>query len=398
MNTGSGNFSVVTEELEAKDSTTLSRVEVNEDNRPCEGPVSDEPTTPVEPQQHNDLLGLQGGTQQERYHVDANIYGALIAATDASPENRFATVNDLSNDEYVEPSSENPFITLRAIPDEEVDPTVPQWVKDITEEDIERWDSNAESGDYTAGSGISIINNVISLETESKTLVTPVITAAWTFTKADGTGYTPSTASTPSVTVDVGVRASVSARYQYPAPNSTQGLPTSVSGNFGITLPGPNTPSIPLNVALLTSNAAYSVTLYKPKSGLSVVGSQVVVATGNDTTTATVSIAFSNKLYYGTTLKSGSILDSDILSLSSEFRANRLKTFTNFAGGAARILIGVPTAFGTASFKVNGLANTAFTKVRSNTDFVNAGGGTIPLDVYLSNNVYNSPLDSFEIL
>ena len=398
MKSGSGNISIITEENNARDNQALSLVVDAPDNSACCS-ESDETFIPPVAQvpTHNELEGLQGGNFNERFHVSENIYGALVAATDASPENRFATINDLSDSEYLPPSEDNPFITLRAIPNPvEYDPTVPEWVKEITEEDIALW--NTTGGNYSAGNGIDITNNVISLQTESKTLVAPVISSTWTLTKLDGTAYSPPVVTTPAVTVDVGVRANLTSTYQYPVPNSTQGLPTAVTGNYGITLPGPATPSNPLNAAGLTNNVTYSVTLVKPKSGLTVVGSQVVVATGNDSATASTSITFSNKLYYGTTTKSSNILDSDVLALPSEFRANRLKTFTSFGGGGTRILIGVPTSFGVASFKVNGLANTAFTRVRSNTDFVNAGGGTIKLDVYLSDNVYNSPLDSFEIL
>lgn len=255
--------------------------------------------------------------------------------------------------------------------------------------------------DDLAGRGLIYdIDGKLTLDLESKILVTPTIAPTWTLYKNDGvTPYVPSSSNGKNITVDKGVQANLQATYSYPTPSSEQALPTTKGGSMGsLPLPAPNTPSQPYDSLGIIANASYNITFSKPKSGLIVVGGQVEFAEGSDTTQDSISISFLYKLYYGTTVKSGSILDSDILGLTSEFRTNRLKSFTNFGGGGTRILIGVPHSFGTASFKVNGLANTAFTMVRSNSDFVNAADFTDKIDVYLSDNIYNSPLDSFEII
>jgi hypothetical protein len=105
-------------------------------------------------------------------------------------------------------------------------------------------------------------------------------------------------------------------------------------------------------------------------------------------------------LFWGTTAKNGTtqpILDADILALTgSELRGDRLKTFTNFGGGGTRLIFAIPATYGTPQFKVNGLSNTAFTKVRTGA-FVNQYGATVNMDVWVSDNIYNSPLDSVQI-
>jgi hypothetical protein len=122
------------------------------------------------------------------------------------------------------------------------------------------------------------------------------------------------------------------------------------------------------------------------------------VTDGNLTTSASVTLSFEYGFFYGTINKSGllgsEILDSDILALTKELRTDRRKSFTNFGGAAKYLIFAFPASFGTPVFTVNGLINTAFTKVRSNSNFVNSQGATILTDVWVSNNVYNSPLDS----
>lgn len=44
---------------------------------------------------HNELFGLQGGTQDQRYHVNKMLYDALVGANSPSSSNLFATINDI---------------------------------------------------------------------------------------------------------------------------------------------------------------------------------------------------------------------------------------------------------------------------------------------------------------
>lgn len=113
---------------------------------------------------------------------------------------------------------------------------------------------------------------------------------------------------------------------------------------------------------------------------------------------ANVTIDYLSRMFWGTTTKNGTtdpILDADILALDgSELRADFIKSFTNLGGGDTRLIFAIPTEFGDPQFKVNGFINTAFSKVRASSDFVNALGATISMDVWISDNSYNSPLDT----
>ena len=116
---------------------------------------------------------------------------------------------------------------------------------------------------------------------------------------------------------------------------------------------------------------------------------------------ANCSIQYLDRMFWGTTAKNGGsspILDSDILALvNSALVTNKNLSLANFGGGNTYLIFAFPSSFGTPAFTVNGLANTAFTKVRSASNFVNAQGATIVMDVWVSNNLYNSPLGTIVI-
>ncbi|RFZ84763.1 hypothetical protein DYU05_03925 [Mucilaginibacter terrenus] len=117
---------------------------------------------------------------------------------------------------------------------------------------------------------------------------------------------------------------------------------------------------------------------------------------------ATATVTYMPRMFWGTTTKDGSsahpILDADILGLAgSELREDRFKNYANLGGGGTYLLFAFPSYFGTPSYVINGLANTAFTKVRSASNFVNSQGATIVMDVWISNNFYNSALASVTI-
>jgi len=114
---------------------------------------------------------------------------------------------------------------------------------------------------------------------------------------------------------------------------------------------------------------------------------------------ASCTIEYLYRMFWGTIAKDGlsdaPILDSDILALAnSQLAQNYDLSLSNFGGGAEYLIFAFPTIFGEPSFIVNGLNNTAFTLVRAASPFVNAQGATVLMDVWVSNNVYNSPLGS----
>jgi hypothetical protein len=129
----------------------------------------------------------------------------------------------------------------------------------------------------------------------------------------------------------------------------------------------------------------------------------VVVIAGSQVVTASLPIVWSHKRYWGRSTKDGIItplIDSDILALTgassgsgSEFSSTRVQTRNSINGAGQFLVFAWPTSFGAPSFTVNGLPNTAWTKVRANTPFVNSDGYTENYDVWVSNTVQNSPLN-----
>lgn len=124
----------------------------------------------------------------------------------------------------------------------------------------------------------------------------------------------------------------------------------------------------------------------------------MTVASGALSSGASVAVNYRPRMFFGTINKNTGITNADILAiLGSELRTNRNKSFTNFGGGGEYLIFVVPVAFGVPSFTINGLANTAFTNVLPGFAFVNTHGATVPVNVIISNNIYNSPLGSINL-
>lgn len=79
-----------------------------------------------------------------------------------------------------------------------------------------------------------------------------------------------------------------------------------------------------------------------------------------------------------------------------------VRNYNGINGAGLYLIFAHPTSFYTAAgrdpiFKVNGLPNTAFTKVRSNSPLVTDTGITVNYDVWVSNTAQNSSIDIFEV-
>jgi len=127
----------------------------------------------------------------------------------------------------------------------------------------------------------------------------------------------------------------------------------------------------------------------------------ITVTDGELSQTKSCSITYRARMFWGTIAKDGTtqpITDADVLALpGSELRDDFKKTFAGFGGDGKRLIFAFPALFGTPSFYINGFAVTAFTKVRSASAFVNAYGATVSMDVWVSDNAYNSPLASVQL-
>lgn len=112
----------------------------------------------------------------------------------------------------------------------------------------------------------------------------------------------------------------------------------------------------------------------------------ITVSDGTNSTSKNASLAYRHGMYWGALPAIGSITDSNILSLSKELRTDRLKTFTGIDGEGDYLVFAFPSSWGTPQFIVNGLPNSAYTKVRDNA-FVNSLGYSENYQVWASNTV-----------
>lgn len=95
------------------------------------------------------------------------------------------------------------------------------------------------------------------------------------------------------------------------------------------------------------------------------------------------SISFLNKRYWGESSET-SLNDAQIIALNSELSSSRVQSRT-FTPSGEYVYFAWPTSFGTPTFTVNGLLNTAWTKVTR--AFVNASGYSASYDIYRSDNL-----------
>lgn len=181
------------------------------------------------------------------------------------------------------------------------------------------------------GQGLTLDgSNKLTLDLDSTTIVTVAITTNWTIYKNDGTTpYTTSSSSSKNLVTETGCKVNISSIYQYPTASTGQGLPTSVSGSWGTTLPGAATPSsiFTNSSTQISTNSSFSTTIAKPRSGLIVSGSQVVFPTGSDTSTDSTSVTFYYPIYYGVSALT-SLASSNILHLTKSLQATSAKTIT----------------------------------------------------------------------
>lgn len=154
------------------------------------------------------------------------------------------------------------------------------------------------------------------------------------------------------------------------------------------------------------------------------------VGDGTSTANASTSVVWMNRMYYGTInlgtispnpnpdlnirpdgsnsaqvatsiLQVGSFITDSIIRTSTinsirpiinrPLTTTKSLTLTDFAAGGNYLFFAWPTIFGTPVFKVNGLANTSFTKVKSNFAFTNeVGFSGVNYDVWVSNTSYGT--------
>lgn len=177
---------------------------------------------------------------------------------------------------------------------------------------------------------------------------------------------------------------------------------TSLTNNVGTVEIGTTISSITFNWAVnkLPATLAFNQGIGPINSGLTTLTTGVNITsnttytlTANDgtsypgnTDTASTTVSFQNRVYWGTSA-STSLNSAGILGLAnSAFATSRARSFT-INGNAQYIYYAYPASFGDATFTVNGLVSTAWTKTV--VSFTNASGNTSNYNVYRSNTIQN---------
>lgn len=259
----------------------------------------------------------------------------------------------------------------------------------VTTDELVKVSSNDTTAGYlgnktVAGQGV-LINELndggdedlqFTLDLDATTLVTPQITVDWDVYQTDGTTLIVSS-SAANITAETGSKVSIDSTYLHPVPGVGEASPTSTSGTYGATLFAPATPSSPSFTnggVQITANTSFSQSLFKPKSGLIVVGSQVQFATGSDTTSASISVSFLLASYFG-------------YSTNTSLTGPQIKALGNKALQSSRVrsVSGVSAAPGEYTYYCYPASYGALTNVIQNSSLPILGAFTRLADVNITN-------------
>lgn len=174
---------------------------------------------------------------------------------------------------------------------------------------------------------------------------------------------------------------------------------------------------------LLSGSNGYSFAVPGAPFNTNTSGSQTTNATQNVNTTFTVTandgtstssssltIVWLNAIYWGRTatfaLPSMTIVgtkpawaDGAGIGSGKDLASSRSRSYNGINGDGQYLVFAWPSTFGEPTFTINGLLNTAFTKIGTAVPHTNMNGYTNPsgYDVWISNTAQNSPIGSFII-
>lgn len=183
---------------------------------------------------------------------------------------------------------------------------------------------------YAGDKGAKNASDIAAIKNGPKNVVSPRISALtmggnlWTI---EGALYN-SVATNPTIQAYYGSSLSFQGCYIW-THNDSYADPTSVTGDFGTTLPASGTKSATKTQDGIISNTVFTTTLSAPKSGLTVSGNDVVwKENGISTASASARVSFVYNIWYGTTtaaltastlatnLNSGKVVTTKALSVS----------------------------------------------------------------------------------
>lgn len=238
---------------------------------------------------------------------------------------------------------------------------------------------------YDGAKGKANADFINGVKNGNLALVSPEIIGRWSVFNAAGTVVESMGSPSTSLSLENGYQASWTGSFLYPAAKEGQKAPTSVSGNW-TALPAANTPSATYKTPeKVKTDTTISATIAAAKTGLMVVGSDVKPASGNDTKTASASVHFYHRRYFG--LASTSSITADVIKGLSKTDLNNSRTakLTGISATDAQYyVIAYPKAMGELTKIVqNGatpLLNGGF--VKSEVTVTNAAGASIVYLVY----------------
>ena len=222
-------------------------------------------------------------------------------------------------------------------------------------------------------------------------LPTPVITGTWTFyNNADEEVEKNEISPIPddnNPSLEQGYKASFSGTYRWTHEDGRKD-PTQVqSGSSWTDLPASGVNSSTYTSARLTSNTTIKIGIQAAKTGLMVSGTNVIPATGMDTTTAQKSVSFTTRRFWGVTSEA-TITEGVINSLNNELGGKAVTKTDIIATASQYFVYAYPKSLGALSTIIQDGATPvlgAFT--RSELTITNAAGASVDLYVYRANNL-----------
>ena len=221
-------------------------------------------------------------------------------------------------------------------------------------------------------------------------LPNPTITGTWSFfnNASSPVTITP-TPDANNPVIEKGYKAQFVGTYSWTHAEGRKD-PTQVqSGSSWEDLPATGVQSEEYDTGVVSANTTVKVGIQAAKTGLMVSNGSVVPASGMDTATATKSVTFRDRLYYGKVTKApGSVTETDVKALTNELVSSKGKTITGITcSGTEYYCYAYPSSLGDISTIIQDGAQPvlgAFTK--STLSITNAAGLEVELNVYVSNN------------
>ena len=254
-------------------------------------------------------------------------------------------------------------------------------------------DTKASNSVVTSGS-----NGLMSAEDKVKfdgifagnlALPTPTVSGTWSYFNAAGEAVTITPESGNKI--EKGYQAQWVGTYSWKHDDAKKD-PTQVqSGSNWSDLPTSETPSSSYDSGLVSTNTTIKIGIQAAKTGLMVSGTDVKPASGFDTTSASTSVTFLDRLYYGvSTVSASEFTEDDIKSLSNTaLVSSKAKTVTGISCESTQYYVyAYPASLGALSTIIQDGATPvlgAFTHVTT-LSITNDAGKEVAMYVYVSNN------------